>query len=86
MEQHYINTFFEDYKNIIPNDIGNGRIIKLTFEDNYSLMKITAAFDKLISYESASKFERDLRSALKMSDVCLDIKYTPDMFSVEYFR
>ena len=85
MEQHYISTFFEDYKNIIPNDIGNGRIIKLTFEDNYSLMKITAAFDKLISYEVASKFERDLRSALKMSDVYLDIKYTPDMFCVEYF-
>ena len=85
MEQHYINSFFEDYQDIIPKDIGNGRIIKLTFEENYSLMKITAAFDRLIGYEAASKFERDLKSVLEMSNVYLSIKYTPDMFCVEYF-
>ena len=48
-------------------------------------MKITAAFDKLINYDVAKKFEDDLKSALEISRVDLDIKYSPDMFCTEYF-
>lgn len=85
MEQHYIGNFFEEYQNIIPNDLRSGRIIKLTLSDNNSVMKITAAFDRLISYETVKKFEDDLKNALQISGVTLGIKYTPDMFSAEYF-
>ena len=85
MEQHYIGKFFEDYKSIIPNEIENGKILKLTLSDNNSMMKLTVAFDRLISYETVKKFENDLKNALQMSGVTFEIKYTPDMFCAEYF-
>lgn len=85
MENHYIGSFFEDYQNIIPNDIKDGRIIKLTLSENNSVIKITAAFDRLVGYETVRKFEYDLKNVLQMSGVTLEIKYTPDMFCAEYF-
>ena len=85
MEQHYIGNFFEDYIDIIPEDIKQGNIIKLSFSYEDGSMKITAAFDKLLRYDLIKKFEDNLKSALDIQYVFLNIKYTPDMFCTEYF-
>ena len=80
-----IKDYLSDYIDIIPSSIGEGEILKIIHTANLSTFKIYASYKSLQNSENVFEFEKNLRNILGIEDVSLMCKYTPDMFSLEYF-
>lgn len=85
MNTYTIASFFEEYKELIPAVLENGRILKLTFGDDNRNLTCQAAFDKLVPFDSVTEFEQKIKSSLGADKFVLQVKYTPDMLCGEYF-
>lgn len=85
MNTYTIGSFFEGYKELISADISEGRILKLTFGENNRSLECTAAYDRLVSFDSVTEFEIRMRKALQIDSFLLHTKFTPDMLEVSYF-
>ncbi|MFA5658470.1 MAG: PolC-type DNA polymerase III [Oscillospiraceae bacterium] len=80
-----IGQYLSDYADMIPEKIKAGRILKITVSNNNTVISVTASFEELQRYDDVRAFENDLKSALCIESVALLCKYTPDLFTVDYF-
>ncbi len=80
-----IKEYLYDYLDLIPNPIGEGEIIKIVHTANLTSFSIYASFKTLQKSEDIHIFEKNMGERLKIENFSLVCKYTPDMFSVEYF-
>ncbi|HCY65023.1 MAG TPA: PolC-type DNA polymerase III, partial [Ruminococcus sp.] len=85
MNTYTIESFFENYKELIPSVIEKGRILRLGYNEENGTFTCQAAFDKLVPFESTVEFEMKMRAALGAGKFILQLKYTPDMLCAEYF-
>ena len=85
MNTYTIESFFENYKELIPSVIEKGRILRLGYNEENGTFTCQAAFDKLVSFDSTVEFEMKMRAALGAGKFILQLKYTPDMLCAEYF-
>ena len=85
MNTYTIESFFENYKELIPSVIEKGRILRLGYNEENGTFTCQAAFDKLVPFDSTVEFEMKMRAALGAGKFILQLKYTPDMLCAEYF-
>lgn len=85
MNTYTIGTFFDEYKEHIPTEIENGRILKLLFGENHLSMEVVAAFDDTVSYDNIILFQGRMKKALSIDNFVLTPKFTPDKLSGGYF-
>ena len=81
-----IKEFFEEYANLIPKDMENGKVLKLMTDKDYSYLAVTAAFDALVPYEEIEGFQKDLAKQLCVSNCLVYPEYAPELFDVSYFK
>jgi hypothetical protein len=79
MNTYTIESFFENYKELIPSVIEKGRILRLGYNEENGTFTCQAAFDKLVPFDSTVEFEMKMRAALGAGKFILQLKYTPDM-------
>ncbi|MBR4092518.1 MAG: PolC-type DNA polymerase III [Oscillospiraceae bacterium] len=80
-----ISEFLSEYIETLPESTLSGEILKITHNKKVTKINITAVFKELISYEDLVLFGNAMADELKITEVKLLPKYTPDMFCVEYF-
>lgn len=85
MSEMKIAQFFDEYADLIPKPIQDGRLLKITTSSNNTYLSLVASFNTLQKSHEISNFEINLKNALQLEGVNLLCKYTPDMFCVEYF-
>lgn len=64
MNTYTIESFFENYKELIPSVIEKGRILRLGYNEENGTFTCQAAFDKLVPFDSTVEFEMKMRAAL----------------------
>ncbi len=79
-----ISEYFDDFADAISADIGEGKILKLIFDEGLTGIECVAAFQELVGFDSVTLFESRMRKALN-SSFRLSPKFTPDMLSAGYF-
>ena len=52
MNTYTIESFFENYKELIPSVIEKGRILRLGYNEENGTFTCQAAFDKLVPFDS----------------------------------
>ena len=52
MNTYTIESFFENYKELIPSVIEKGRILRLGYNEENGTFTCQAAFDKLVPFEN----------------------------------
>lgn len=80
-----ICELMSEYSNLIPKSIGSGMLIKIVHSENCKKIKFFAAFNKIISTKSIYSFEQSMKKELNIDEFYLNCKYTPNMFTVQYF-
>ena len=85
MNEQTIAMLFEQYQELIPRELENGRILRLEIYEDGSGLCITAAFDELVSYDAVIKLQEDMKRALEVQRFILNVKYAPDLLSADYF-
>lgn len=80
-----IKEYLYDYLDLIPVPIYDGEIIKIVHTANLTSFSIYASFKTLQKSEDVYIFEKNMGERLGIENFSLMCKYTPDMFSVEYF-
>lgn len=85
MSTYTIGQYFEDYKDHIPAQLEEGRLLRLVFSKDMKNLECTASFDKLVDFDNISHFERKMKEILQLDSFKLFVKYTPDMLCESYF-
>lgn len=85
MNTYTIGSFFEDFKQHIPAEIENGKILKLLFSNGNTELECIAAFEQTVSFDSVKQFEQRMKTALGVKDFILTPKFTPDKLCAGYF-
>ncbi len=85
MDTKSIASVFEDYIDLIPKSMYDGKLLKLKYDTNTLQLDVTAAFTDIVSTDAHKTFEQNIKNAMNLSKVTLFTKYTPDMFSVKYY-
>ncbi|MDO5125839.1 MAG: PolC-type DNA polymerase III [Ruminococcus sp.] len=85
MKVYKIAQLFEKYSDIIPREIENGEIYKLSLDEKRSAIRVLAKFDTLQKYDVVNIFEREMAGKLHVLNFELVCKYSPDMICSEYF-
>ncbi|HOV41450.1 MAG TPA: hypothetical protein PLM59_06625, partial [Oscillospiraceae bacterium] len=80
-----IKEYLYDYLDLIPVPIYDGEIIKIVHTANLTSFSIYASFKTLQKSEDVYIFEKNMGERLGIENFSLMCKYTPDMFSIEYF-
>ena len=62
MNTYTIESFFENYKELIPSVIEKGRILRLGYNEENGTFTCQAAFDKLVPFDSTVEFEMKMRA------------------------
>ena len=65
MNTYTIESFFENYKELIPSVIEKGRILRLGYNEENGTFTCQAAFDKLVPFDSTVEFEMKMRAQWK---------------------
>ena len=84
MNTYTIDEFFSEYKELIPRELGKGRILKLAFAQDNSFIECTAVFDETVGFFALREMKNRLSEALSC-DFRIFPKFTPDKLSAEYF-
>lgn len=74
-----------EYNEIIPNDAGEGEVLKFVHTKNMQSFHIYIKCGRIVNEESVAKLETDLKKLLSVEDFRIICKYTPDMFTADYF-
>ncbi|MBQ4096018.1 MAG: PolC-type DNA polymerase III [Oscillospiraceae bacterium] len=85
MSQRTVLSLFEEYSNLIPRDIENGKILSLSVTKDYNRITATVAFEKLVPFDIIEAFEQDIAKALSIKDFKMLVRYNPTLFSDSYF-
>lgn len=80
-----IKEYLYDYLDLIPEPVLGGEIIKIVHTANLTSFSIYASFKTLQKTEDVHIFEKNMGKRLEIENFSLMCKYTPDMFSVDYF-
>ncbi len=80
-----LSEVLSDYIDCIPKDMQDGKVLKIQLSNQNNNVNIIGAFSKLISIANINAFNTNLKNALNVKSVRLFTKYTPDMFSENYF-
>ena len=86
MGQMKLIEFFSEYNDCIPKKMKDSKLIKIAISENKLNIDVTVAFTKLQSYTDINTFNLNIKNALCIESVNLLCKYTPDMFSIDYFQ
>lgn len=79
-----IKELFSEYVDAVPNPIGKGEVIKITHNDTSRIMTVTASFRSTQKYSFIAEFQNNMRNALRINEVILDVKYYPNMLTTAY--
>ena len=85
MSQRTVLSLFEEYSNLIPRDIENGKVLSLSVTKDYNRITATVAFEKLVPFDIIEAFEQDIAKALSIKDFRMLVRYNPTLFSDSYF-
>ncbi|MBR2283772.1 MAG: PolC-type DNA polymerase III [Ruminococcus sp.] len=78
-----LSDFLSGFTSDIPENIGNGRIFRLTYSENFMSMGFFALFDTLLTSGEISAFEKQTRDALKIDSVRLMPRYPEKLFGLD---
>lgn len=85
MPHKTISELFEDYRELIPRSIENGKVLKLSTNRAYTYLYIEAAFTELVNVDAIEEFENAISNVMHLDNCTLFPKYTPDCFDISYF-
>ena len=85
MSEVTVKEFFNEYIDNIPKSVYDGKILKICFSKNRTVMTVTSVFKDIISHTAVNTFNLNMKNALNVESVNLLTKYTPEMFSADYF-
>ena len=85
MNTYRFADFFDKYEKLIPRSMDDGQILKLTYDESASELELVVKFDNTITYDDVASCEAALEKALKLRNMRIVCKYTPDKLTVEYF-
>ncbi len=85
MISNVIGEFFEEYKDIIPSKMTDGKILRINFNENEKQAEFVVALGNFVDYETVKQFEKRLCKAYGFGRLSISCKYAPDVFSVSLF-
>ena len=74
---------FSGYEELIPKELEDAKVLKLTFFEIDGSLELVAAFKNVIHIDNKEMFEGRMAQALRIKRVTLKPKYTPDMLTPE---
>ena len=80
-----IGIFFEEYKEIIPQKMKDGKILKIYMNESRTQATFYVAPGMFVEYETVRQFEKRLAQALKLERAEFCCKYAPDVFDTQLF-
>ena len=85
MLSNVIGIFFEEYKDIIPQKMHNGKILRIDIDERRNTAVFSAALGSFVPFETVRQFEKRLAAVLSLDGVEILCRYAPDLFRVELF-
>ena len=85
MKTYTVAQLFDKYSEYIPENMENGSILKLTFDEKANKISITVKFDAVVDYDLISECEKKLAEALNLSRFEIKCKYTPNLLNTDVF-
>ena len=79
-----ISELLLNYVDKVPQLIGSGNIIKITYNESFTGLTVYASFKKTVPADMVFDLESSVRSALSLESFRIICKYTPDMFDIAY--
>lgn len=85
MNTYNIKELFDDYNDVIPKEIEDGKVLKIMANETGNKIACVAKFEHLVGYDIIDEFENKMKNLLKADKFKLMCKYTPDMLCGEFF-
>ena len=85
MLNNIMGVFFEEFSNIIPQQISEGKILKIYTNESQNAAMLDVALGLPVEYDAIKQLEKQLGKALGLNKLIINCKYAPDVFSVDYF-
>ena len=83
MSDKTLIELFDGYKNLIPKELENGKVLKLTFYERESRIDVVCAFPSVIDHESAELFELRVGNEMKVRKLTLIPKFVPSLLTAD---
>ncbi len=85
MENNIISAYLSEYIDFIPENMREGKILKILLSANNTNIDFIVSFDKIQSESDILRFEDAMKNSLFLQSVNLHTKYLPTLFSADYF-
>ncbi|MBR4554583.1 MAG: PolC-type DNA polymerase III [Ruminococcus sp.] len=85
MNTYTFAELFEKYKDLIPRDMEDGKVLKLYYDEPAKTIAVDVRFDTPLPWASVNSCEHQLEKALKLRGMKINCKYTPDKLTADYF-
>ncbi len=85
MNTYRFADLFEEYQQLIPRSLEDGQVLKLIYDEKEKAMALDVRLVQTVDWAIVNECEHKLASALKLMDLKLRCKYTPDMLTAEFF-
>ena len=80
-----LQTFLDGLSEKAPDELRDSEILKIIYTEGANILEMFLHCRALVPYAVVSAFQRDLRLKWGMNDVVLQLRYTPDMLTPDYF-
>jgi DNA polymerase-3 subunit alpha (Gram-positive type) len=81
-----ITEFLKEYGVVIPENIKDGIIYRLTYSENLTRINFFVRFNKFIPFNSIIEFERNAAIALNIDRIRLNCKYPSELFTIDCYN
>lgn len=86
MSSELFGNFFDELSDIIPEEMKNGRIIRLVSLMSVMSVDMEVEFDKLVKYDKVKVMEKVIADKLEIREFKLICKYAPELYEDGYFQ
>lgn len=77
--------FLEEYHPVLPESMQNGILRRMTYSENLTKISFFVSFLERIRANELLETERQLEESLEIQTVRIHPRYTPELFSIDYF-